>query len=92
MDKFYDLAKKVREERLREEHFKENSFDTKVELEFRRFSFWCRINDLEINGRNLSDFAKLNNLNFWVIKSIAERFLNYKYKFNHDKNKWELED
>ena len=89
MDKFYKLATKCHEARVKEEQSKIQNLKLQAEQTYSIFCIWCRINNKEPNESSFKDFCKQKeDVSFWVKKKLFELYFNYEFVYNYDTNKW----
>ena len=89
-ENFYDLAKKIREERLKKEDYE--SIENISKNEFAKFCFWGRAFGYSPNLESFKKYLKENKLNFWIIKEITEDYFNIQYDFDYKKTKWVIKE
>lgn len=91
---FYNLVKKVHNERIAEEKAQMQTIDYKVHIAFTYFEVWCRANKKDITKHENfkefinTEFAKDLDLCFLVKRKIAEKHFNIKIMFDYTKMKW----
>ena len=89
---FYEIAREVHKDRIREEYWQNNSLDNRARQEYAKFCIWCRaFKDEDFSEKNFKEYQKEENtkFNFWLKKRIAELFYDYEFKFDYNTMKWE---
>lgn len=83
-------------ERLKEE--KNKAFRRKINGEkiYTQYCVWCNGYANEKSKTNENEFKEWlkkerYELTFWEEKHLREKYFGYKYTYNHEKQKWEIE-
>lgn len=89
-DEFETLARKIQAERKLEEYYRYNSLEFKAESIMVDFRLWCYANEKDDKDEKLfkKNIEDKPHICFWIRKYIAEKYWNYKYTYNYEKNKW----
>ena len=88
---FYELAREVHKDRIREEYWQNNSLDNKAKQEYAKFCIWCRaFKNADFSEQNFKIYQRQEhtNFDFWLKKRIAELFYNYEFEFDYNTMKW----
>ena len=88
---FYELAKEIHKDKIRDEYWQNNSLDNRARQEYAKFCIWCRaFKDGDFSEKNFKEYQKVECLkfNFWIKKRIAELFYGYEFEFDYNTMEW----
>lgn len=88
---FYEIAREVHKDRIREEYWEKNSIDNRAKQEYAKFCIWCRaFKNADFSEQNFKLYQKQEHthFDFWLKKRIAELFYDYEFKFDYNTMKW----
>ena len=95
MSSFFELANQVHDAKVRDERWNSENKTINGDKVYTEFCIWCNVfnkskgkNDPETFGRFLKE--QHIEINFWQKKHIAEKHFNWVYKFDYQKNKWNI--
>ena len=97
MDEFISESTHMefRKRQAREEQYERQRKILLGDYIYSDYCLWCNAFNKGKGKNDAKLFAKFLRqeeieLNFWQRKHLAETHFEYKYKFNHDKNDWEI--
>ena len=88
---FYEIAREVHKDRIREEYWQNNSLDNRAKQEYAKFCIWCRaFKNADFSEQNFKLYQNQEHthFDFWLKKRIAELFYGYEFEFDSNTMKW----
>lgn len=88
MISFDDLQKIIHKENLLNRKHDYEQAENNGENAFIEFKLFCNAFGKQQNQANFIEWEKKNPLNFWQKKHLFQKYFNYVFEYDHDKEKW----